>query len=219
MTQPERMDIFVGARYARPFGLRHAFTALLIGTFACGSIGCGKKDEAAKDSESAKQAAQSATADQRRKRHGNLRDNLEKENFDLNEDGEPDQFHYRDGERLIRVERDMNFDGKTDLWQYTDDSGNIVEEEMDLDLDGKVDLVAYYKDGVISRKEMSVNFDDKFTIVKLYNKKGNLLRVERDQDGDGLTDIWEFYGENGQRNQVAWDENNDGEWDTVDKLD
>ena len=66
---------------------------------------------------------------------------------------------------------------------------------------------------------MSVNFDDRFTIVKVYNKKGNLLKVMRDKDGDGVTDIWEFYNESGERDRVAWDENNDGEWDTVDTLD
>ena len=219
MTRPDKTDMFVGANYATRLGIRRLSTVFLAACFALTAIGCGKKDQAEKDSETAKEAAQKTTADKRRKRHGNLRDNLEKENFDLNQDGDTDQVHFMDGGRLARVERDMNFDGKTDLWQYPNESGDIVEEEMDLDLDGEVDLIAYYKDGVVSRKEMSVNFDDRFTIVKVYNKKGNLLKVMRDKDGDGVTDIWEFYNESGERDRVAWDENNDGEWDTVDTLD
>lgn len=219
MTRPDKTDMFVGAKHAKNLRLHRLLVTCLCITFVLTAIGCGKKDQASKDSETAKEAAQKSTADKRRKRHGNLRDNLEKKNFDLNEDGKTDQVHLMDGGRIARIERDMNFDGKTDLWQYPDDSGNVVEEEMDLDVDGEVDLIAYYKDGVVSRKEMSVNFDDKFTIVKVYNKSGNLLRVMRDEDGDGVTDIWEFYGENGERERIAWDENNDGEWDTVDTLD
>lgn len=182
------------------------------------AAGCGKKDQAERDGDAVAAAAQAKAEEVHRKRLENLREGLDQETFDLNQDGEIDQVYFRDGDVVARIERDMNFDGRTDLWQYPDAAGRVVEEEMDLDLDGTIDLVAFYEDGVVTRKEMSVNFDDQFTLVKFYNNKGKLLRVQRDKDGDGKTDIWEYYGANGQRQRVAWDENKDGEPDTFDTL-
>jgi hypothetical protein len=185
-------------------------------------VGCGdQSEEAERDSEATKQAkkASSDEANAKRKRHGNLTtDGLSVEATDLNQDDEPDQWVYKSADAAVRNERDMNFDGRVDLWQHLDEAGNVVEEEMDLDLDGRIDVVAYYKDGVVTRKAMSVNFDDKFSIVKFYNKDGALLRVERDQNGDGTADIFEYYNENGQRERVGWDNTGDGSPDEFDQL-
>jgi hypothetical protein len=184
--------------------------------------GCGDQgDEAERDSEAANQAknAPAEQVDAQRKRHGNLSDaGLSVEAMDLNKDDKPDQWAYKGADTTVRTERDMNFDGRVDLWQHLDESGNVVEEEMDLDLDGRIDVVAYYKDGVVTRKAMSVNFDDNFSIIKFYSKDGRLLRVERDEDGDGSPDLWEYYGEDGTRERVGWDKDGDGSPDEFDQL-
>lgn len=186
------------------------------------AMGCGDQgDDAERDSEAAKRASRAPAeqADAGRKRHGNLSNSgLSVEAMDLNQDDEPDQWTYKSAETTVRNERDMNFDGRVDLWQHLDEAGNVVEEEMDLDLDGRIDVVAYYKDGVVTRKAMSVNFNDEFSIVKFYNKDGRLLRVERDQDSDGTPDMWEYYGEDGQRERVGWDNTGDGSPDEFDQL-
>ncbi|MFP4600718.1 MAG: hypothetical protein ACOC9W_05310 [Persicimonas sp.] len=191
---------------------------LLLGAgTACGDQG----DEAQRDSDEAARADKSAPdgIDQGRKRDGDLStDGLNAETLDLNDDDEPDQWTFKSGDGPVRIERDMNFDGKIDLWQYFDAEGDVVEEEMDLDLDGRVDVVAYYKDGVVTRKAMSINFDDKFTIVKFYNKDGQLLRVERDQNADGRADVFEYYNSDGQRERIGWDKTGDGVPDEFDNL-
>ncbi len=135
---------------------------------------------------------------------------------DLNKDDKPDQWILsKSGQK--RIERDLNFDGKVDVWQYPDKNGVIGEEEMDLDLDQRVDLVIFYEKGVMVRKELSTDFSGLFTIVKFYDGKGVLLRVERDEDGDGTVDIWDYY-ESGRAVRTGWDTTDDGKPDTFDNL-
>jgi len=183
------------------------------GTMACG----GDADEQTdKDQQQMKGVSKAAG---QRARYGNLsRDGFMVEPTDLNQDEEPDQWVFKDNVRTQRVERDLNFDGQVDLWQYPDAKGQVAEEEMDLDMDGRVDVVVYYDSGIITRKEMSVDFEGQFSIVKYYNKQGDLLRVERDEDGDQDIDVWEYY-EKGQRVRVGWDEDSDGQPDRFDTFD
>lgn len=183
------------------------------GAIACG----GDADEQAEKDEKQMKGVTKAAGE--RARYGNLsRDKFMVEPTDLNQDEEPDQWVFKDNVRAQRVERDLNFDGKVDLWQYPDEKGQVVEEEMDLDMDGQVDVVVYYDSGIITRKEMSVDFEGQFSIVKYYDKKGDLLRVERDEDGDRDIDVWEYY-EKGQRVRVGWDEDQDGQPDRFDTFD
>lgn len=146
------------------------------------------------------------------------RKDLSVEPLDLNGDGTDDQWVLKDSARVVRYERDMNFDGKVDVWQYPDASATIVEEEMDFDYDGRVDLVAFYEAGVAVKKYMSVDFAGVLTIAKYYDKQGKLLRVERDEDANGTPDIVEYF-ENNRRVRVGWDENGDGLPDRFDTLD
>lgn len=139
------------------------------------------------------------------------------DSVDLNQDEEADQWTYTVPGRTERIERDLNFDGEVDLWQYPGADGQIIEEEMDLDLDGRVDVVVYYDGGTVTRKELSTDFVGLFTIVKFYDKGGELLRVERDEDGDSDVDVWEYY-EKKQRVRIGWDEDNDGQPDRFDTL-
>lgn len=189
---------------------------------AIGAVGCGSDqgDNAARDSEAKTNAPKIPEGPAgERKRYGTLKtQGLQTESFDLNDDGKPDQITYANVQGIVRVERDMNFNGKTDIWQYFDDSGALLEEEMDLDYDQNVDLIAFYKDGVVIRKAMSVGFDGAFTIEKFYDGEANLLRIERDQDNDGVADLWEYYDKNGDRERVGWDNDGDGTPDEFDQL-
>ncbi len=178
--------------------------------------GCGKDAEDNADKDRNGMFGSKATGE--RARYGNLkRDPFTVQAVDLNQDERPDQWTVKDAVKTRWIERDLNFDGRVDLWQYPDPAGTIVEEEMDLDLDGHVDVVVYYQAGVVTRKELSIDFAGKFSIAKYYDKQGNLLRVERDDDGDGLVDVWEYY-ENQRRVRIGWDENDDGQPDNFDTL-
>src|SRR5690554_173917 len=221
-TQPHRNRLRMPFK---PQSVRLFSSALLLAGLSIaslGALGCGgdQADKATQDSErktSAQQRPDGPAGE--RHRFGSI-DNtgLQVETADLNDDGKPDQFTYKNAQRVVRVERDMNFDGQIDIWQYFDDASNLLEEEMDLDYDNKIDLVAFYKDGVVARKAMSVGFGGAFSIEKFYDAEGKLLRVERDQDNDGVTDLWEYYNQDGKRERIGWDTNGDGTPDEFDQL-
>lgn len=201
--------------------MHHRARAALWVTFLClvfmplAACGGDADDNLDKD-RNARRGGSAATGE--RARYGNLsRDGFTVEPIDLNQDETPDQWTVKNSNTTQRIERDLNFDGQVDLWQYPDKSGNVTEEEMDLDMDGNVDVVLYYEDGVVTRKEMSVDFEGTFSIVKFYDKNGDLLRVERDEDGDGDIDVWEYY-ENKKRVRIGWDETDDGQPDRFDNL-
>lgn len=178
-------------------------------------VGCGD-DPAAKDAEKTFGVGSGVGG---RARTGDLtRKGLAVEPIDLNADGTDDQWVLKDSAGIKRYERDMNFDGKVDVWQYPNRDGQITEEEMDFDYDGRVDLVVFYEDTKPVKKYMSVDFAGILTIAKYYDKEGNLLRVERDQDANGTADIFEYY-ENKRRVRIGWDENGDGSPDRFDTLD
>ncbi len=184
------------------------------------AVACGDTaDQAEKDAEAkAKQVRSNAPADQRA-RYANLwQDGMTVKTADLNKDERPDQWTYRASGKIVRFERDLNFDGRVDIWQYPDLEGNVLEEEMDLDKDGKVDVMARYNaDGVVEYKELAVEFSGKFTVFKFYDDRGELLRVEQDEDADGRIDRWDYY-ENRRRVRVGWDEDRDGVPDRFDNL-
>ncbi|RAL22241.1 hypothetical protein DL240_10330 [Lujinxingia litoralis] len=150
---------------------------------------------------------------------GNLsRRGLTPEVADLNGDDAPDQWVLRDDEGLVvRVERDLSFNGQVDLWQHYDASGEVVEEEMDLDLDGRIDMITFFENGKVVRRLLSIGFDNSFPIEKFYDSEEKLLRVERDEDNDGRPNIWEYY-EEGQRVRIGWDTTGDGQPDSFDQL-
>lgn len=128
-----------------------------------------------------------------RSRFGNLDiSTLEAVTFDINQDGLPDQTHYRSGGELVRIERDLNFDRRIDAWEHYQ-GGVLVEEEVDLDLDGAIDVVRTYQDGRVVTKRYAVGFRADLAVLRTYDAQGNLVRVERDTNRDGITDTWEHY--------------------------
>ncbi len=154
--------------------------------------GCGSDSEAKK-----KDGALGFVPNLERARFKNLKTKgLTVTPVDLNQDGDPDQWKISSQGRVVRNERDLNFDGKPDVYQYVNDAGEILEEEMDLDVDGTIDVVNYYRSGVLTRKEMSVDFTGAISIIKYYDANGQLTRVERDTDNNNRIDTWEYYQDN-----------------------
>ena len=114
---------------------------------------------------------------------------------DLNGDGAPDQWVFFDAAsgQVVRVERDIDFDDRIDVYEYYDEAGELVEEEMHLDFDGLIDVVRYYRGDALARREIATGFDGRFAMVKYYDAEGNVLRVERDSTGNGRIDTWEYF--------------------------
>lgn len=61
--------------------------------------------------------------------------------LDMNKDGKPDVLVVKkNGKEACRA-MDADFDGKPDIYKFTDDAGKLVRLEHDFDADGKVDHV------------------------------------------------------------------------------
>ncbi|MCP3141957.1 hypothetical protein [Pyxidicoccus xibeiensis] len=131
---------------------------------------------------------------------------------DVNGDGNPDVWTYTVGDRKVRQELDLNWDGRVDLTRYFDATGAQVRETLDLDYDGKVDATYFFEKGVNTRRERDVNGDGRADSF-IYYERGALVRKERDTNADGKVDYWEYW-EGGQVDRIGEDLDGDG---TVDK--
>jgi hypothetical protein len=135
--------------------------------------------------------------------------------FDLDRSGRPNLWRYsivEDGkERVVRKERDLNGDGRVDMWEAYDKDGNLVKQVFDLDFDGKPDLVLSYEKGQLVTKEFAPGFDGMVRTTEYY-EDGKLVRKERDTKGDGKVDTWEYY-ENGELDRIGVDLDGDGQID------
>lgn len=144
-----------------------------------------------------------------RARNGNLNRSYETEANDFNFDGEADQVVYLLAGRALWSERDLDFDGRIDVYEHFDSNGTLTEQEFQLDFDDAIDVVRFYVDGVLVRKELATGFDSTPTMFKYYAANGELLRVERDRDADGIVDHVNYY-EGGQLVRVGIDLTGDG---------
>lgn len=75
---------------------------------------------------------------------------IEKEEIDSNYDKKPDVwviFNYRPDHTLYEclIEKDNNYDGKPDEWHYTDEKRRVIRIERDTDFDGKIDSIKKLK--------------------------------------------------------------------------
>ena len=93
-------------------------------------------------------------------------------------------------ERVVRKERDLNGDGRVDVWETYDDEGNVAKQAYDLDFDGKPDLVITYEKGQLVRKERDSKGTGKVDTWE-YWEDGKLDRIGVDTDGDGVVDQWQ----------------------------
>jgi hypothetical protein len=145
-----------------------------------------------------------------RARNGNLpAASSASETADINLDGRPDQFVFREGGSIAWAMRDLDFDGEPDIYEYFDAAGSLVEQEFQLDFDPAIDAVRIYVHGRVVRKELATGYDGLFTLFKYYDPDGTLLRIERDDDADGTIDTWEYY-DGGRLTRIGRDQDDDG---------
>jgi hypothetical protein len=178
---------------------------LLAGVLLIAGVGCGGS-----------QSANDDLAPQRpsRARYDTLNRGYETEANDFNFDGEPDQVTYFLAGRALWSERDLDFDGRIDVYEHFDANGLLAEQEFQLDFDEAIDVVRFYIDGTLTRKELSTGFDATPSMFKYYAGDGELLRVERDRDGDGVIDHVNYY-EDGVLVRVGVDLTGDGVPDDI----
>ena len=102
--------------------------------------------------------------------------------FDLNRDGKIDLVKHFKNKIVIKTESSLNrdgkadvvnnyeeqtgklvqriqSDGKTNIWQYFDNLGNLRLKEIDRNGDKKPDMFMHYRNGVVVKKEVDVNYD------------------------------------------------------------
>jgi hypothetical protein len=150
-----------------------------------------------------------------RARYGTLvRNGYRSDAADVNRDGQSDQFSYYRGERLVWRERDLDFDGNIDMYEFFASNGRLEERELQLDYDPAIDTVLEYRDGVLWRKQLSTTFDGQMSMQQLYDASGNLLRIERDTDLDGRVDVSLHYAD-GALTHMSRDTTGDGVLDTL----
>ena len=109
-----------------------------------------------------------------------------KKSFDINADGDPDQWvHYTRGV-ASRVVYDMNYDGIADIIEYCYDDMTLGKEAS-LEMDGNFNYREYYDQGLKVKEETDTNGDgtpDKW----VYYSGEEVERIEIDSDYDGIAD-------------------------------
>lgn len=118
---------------------------------------------------------------------------LDLEKIDINNDGKTDQRVYSKDGKVQYIVRDLNFDDKTDITEFYDESGMRVRDEIDLDYDGICDLIVTYENEVPVKKEFSVDFEGNRHGVQYFDAKGDRTKIDHDYDADGNVDVVEYY--------------------------
>jgi hypothetical protein len=85
---------------------------------------------------------------------------------------------------------DVNGDGRPDVWQYFDQRGQLVRVIRDTNYDGRSDVEESYVDGRLARRESDRNFDDRVDLREDFNSStGEHTRSVVDADFDGTADL------------------------------
>jgi hypothetical protein len=112
---------------------------------------------------------------------------------DANKNGKDDTVSYLDGTRIIRIELDLDENGKIERWDFYKGDGELEKVGFSKRNDGVMDAVAFYEpQGVLARMEISTQADDRFDRIEFY-EGGALVRSADDTNGDSRPDKWDFY--------------------------
>jgi hypothetical protein len=131
------------------------------------------------------------------------------EALDTNGDGKPDIrriFNKSSGREICRIV-DLNHDGKIDMYEYYDDSGNVRRREYCYDETGQVNAVEHFTGGKLSTREYDTMgyhkvdtwdyFDSSAPTDAKTGRPTHPSRRERDLTGDGRPDQWwQWMGDN-----------------------
>ena len=112
---------------------------------------------------------------------------------DANKNGKPDTVSYMDGTRIIRIELDLDENGKVERWDFYKAGGELEKVGLSRLNDGVMDAQAFYEPaGVLARMEISTQADGRFDRVEFY-QQGALVRSADDTNADGRADKWDDY--------------------------
>jgi hypothetical protein len=149
------------------------------------------------------------------------------EKMDTNSDGKNDitrVYNKSSGIEICRV-ADLTFDGKPDLYEYFDASGQVRRREYAYEDTGAITSVETYKDGKLVERaydttgQHRIDTWDYFDPTKPVDAKTGRpvpVRRERDRTGDGRVDEWWVW--DGQKITVSFDRNGDGKPDPGDTI-
>ncbi len=136
------------------------------------------------------------------------------EALDATGDGKPDikrVYDGKTGKELCRIS-DLNHDGKPDMFEYYDASGQVRRREADFDDNGVVNMIEYYENGKVVRKELDTTGQHRIDTWDFFDPAtGKRIRRERDSTNDGRVDQWWAY--DGDKVTIAADKNGDGKPD------
>ena len=113
--------------------------------------------------------------------------------FDANKDGKNDGVSYMEGARIIRIELDLDENGKVDRWDFYNPDRTLQKVGLSRLNDGVMDAQTFYNpDGTIQRMELSTRRDGRFDKTEFY-ERNVLVRSEEDVNRDSRADKWETY--------------------------
>jgi hypothetical protein len=120
---------------------------------------------------------------------------LETLSVDVNKNGRQDGTSFMDGTRIIRVELDLDENGKIERWDIYNPDRSLQKVGLATRNDGVMDSQAFYSPGgVLQRIEISTKRDGRFDRTEFYSDAEVLLRSEEDTNADGRPDKWDTYG-------------------------
>jgi hypothetical protein len=134
------------------------------------------------------------------------------ESLDATNDGKPDiKRVLKGGKEICRI-TDLNHDGKPDMFEYYDASGQLRRREADYDDNGLVNSIEFYENGKLVRRELDTTNQGRIDTWDFFDPTtGKRVRRERDTTGDGKIDQWWTY--DGPNVTIAMDRNGDGQPD------
>ena len=101
---------------------------------------------------------------------------------------------------------DMNGDGRPDVWRYSDPSGRLIRIVRDTNFDGRSDVEESYANGRLTKRESDRNFDDRVDLREDFSATtGAHVRSVVDADFDGIADLLVLF-DNGRPVHSRWAE-------------
>jgi len=120
---------------------------------------------------------------------------VQRQSLDVDHDGEPEEIRYTDKRsgQLVRVEQDLDFDGRIDT-HISYDAGAPSVRVLDTNGDGRSDTWERYTDGRVDRRHLDQDADGVQDTFYEYDET-ELVRKTRDADNNGQIDRVEAYRE------------------------
>jgi hypothetical protein len=128
---------------------------------------------------------------------------LERLRHDANANGVAESVSYLDGSRIVRIEVDLDENGRTDRWEYYGANQRLEKVGFSRAADGHENAWSYADaTGAIIRIDIAGEPGGRVTRTEHFDR-GVLTRAEEDTDGNGAPDKWETY-EQGRLARLAF---------------